>query len=76
MSKASVAMRVCCDCYGIEEERAMYRCAKCGKFMCAECTCKCDVPKKEPAGEPGLAGKTFAGRAVKRVGAAFARLLS
>jgi hypothetical protein len=76
MSKASVAMRVCCDCYGIEEERAMYRCAKCGKFMCAECNCKCAAPEKEPAGETDLAASTLAGRAVKRMSAAISRIFS
>jgi len=67
MSKASVAMRVCCDCYGIEEERTMFRCAKCGKFMCAECNCKCAEPEKEPAGETQLAASTLAGRAVTAI---------
>jgi hypothetical protein len=76
MSKASVAMRVCCDCYGIEEEREMYRCAKCGKFMCAECNCKCAVPEKEPAGEIDLAASTLAGRAVRCMTAAISRLFS
>jgi hypothetical protein len=65
-------MRVCCDCYGIEEESVMFRCAKCGKFMCANCNCKCVAPEKKPADEAGLAGNTLAGRAVKRVGKAIA----
>ena len=72
MSKASVAMRVCSECYGIEEERLMFRCAKCGRFLCAECNCKCAEPKKEPVGERLEAGSML-GRAVKRVRAAIAR---
>jgi hypothetical protein len=72
MNKASIDLRVCCECYDIEEEGSMYRCAKCGKFMCAECNCSCAAPQKEPAGEIGEEVGSIAGR----VGKAITRLFS
>jgi len=74
MSQSSVAMRMCCDCSDILEEKEMYRCGKCEKFMCPGCNCRCAAPEKEPAGETGLEARTMAGRAVRRVGVAIARL--
>jgi len=72
MSKTSVAMRVCCDCYDVDEERSMYRCAKCGRFMCAECNCSCEAPRKERAGK--MSGD--AGSIAARVSKAIKRLFS
>jgi len=72
MSKASVDLRVCCECYDIEEEGLMYRCAKCGRFMCADCNCDCAAPEKEPASETGKA----LGSIVVRAGKTIARLFS
>jgi hypothetical protein len=74
MSQSSVAMRMCCDCSDILEEKQMYRCASCEKFMCADCHCKCAEPERESASETSGEASTFAGRAAMRMGAVIAKL--